>query len=119
MNILENAIKYTDAGGEVAISVHPLELYGDPLADNGIGIRAEELSAIFQRFLSFAGCGGAGRLGHWAEALRMILAHEKGYITAASDYGKEARSACFAECGVLTNLLEFRFSLPEICRSLC
>ena len=51
VNILENAIKYTDAGGEVTISVHPLELYTEiRFADNGIGIRAEELSAIFQRF---------------------------------------------------------------------
>lgn len=98
VNILENAIKYTDAGGEVAISVHPLELYTEiRFADNGIGIRAEELSAIFQRFYRSPDVEAREGSGIGLALSRMILAHEKGYITAASDYGKGSTFSVFLQ----------------------
>jgi signal transduction histidine kinase len=51
MIILDNAVKFTDAGGEVAVSVAMHD--GAPtvvVEDTGIGIRHEELSMVFQRF---------------------------------------------------------------------
>lgn len=98
VNILENAIKYTDAGGEVTISVHPLELYTEiRFADNGIGIRAEELSAIFQRFYRSPDVEAREGSGIGLALSRMILAREKGYITAASDYGKGSTFSVFLQ----------------------
>jgi signal transduction histidine kinase len=51
MILLDNAVKFTDAGGEVAVSVAMHD--GVPtvvVEDTGIGIRHEELSMVFQRF---------------------------------------------------------------------
>jgi two-component system phosphate regulon sensor histidine kinase PhoR len=51
VNLLDNAIKYTQAGGRVRLTAQPkngdLEIC---VADNGPGIAAEHLSRIFERF---------------------------------------------------------------------
>ena len=50
-NLLDNAIKYTPAGGRIAVGALPqghfVELY---VRDTGIGIPAEELPRLFERF---------------------------------------------------------------------
>ena len=51
MIVLDNAVKFTDAGGQVLVSVSMQE--GAPtfsVEDTGIGIKQEELSRVFQRF---------------------------------------------------------------------
>ena len=51
MIVLDNAVKFTDAGGQVHVRVSMHE--GAPtfvVEDTGIGIRQEELSRVFQRF---------------------------------------------------------------------
>lgn len=51
MIVLDNAVKFTDAGGEVSVDVSMRE--GAPtvvVTDTGIGIRQEELSLVFRRF---------------------------------------------------------------------
>ena len=51
MILLDNAVKFTDAGGQVHIRVSMRE--GVPtfsVEDTGIGIKQEELSRVFQRF---------------------------------------------------------------------
>lgn len=51
MIVLENAVKFTDPGGQVHVRVSMIE--GAPrfsVADTGIGIKAEELGRVFQRF---------------------------------------------------------------------
>jgi len=51
MIVLDNAVKFTDAGGQVHIRVSMRE--GVPtfsVEDTGIGIKQEELSRVFQRF---------------------------------------------------------------------
>jgi signal transduction histidine kinase len=51
MIVLDNAVKFTDPGGQVHISVSMHD--GAPtfvVDDTGIGIRQEELSRVFQRF---------------------------------------------------------------------
>ncbi|TYO95884.1 two-component system histidine kinase PnpS [Desulfallas thermosapovorans] len=51
INLMDNAIKYTPAGGSVTVST---SLYGDELrldvVDTGAGIAAESLPRIFERF---------------------------------------------------------------------
>lgn len=51
MILLDNAVKFTDAGGQVRVRVSMHE--GSPtfvVEDTGIGIKSEELSRVFQRF---------------------------------------------------------------------
>jgi two-component system OmpR family sensor kinase len=51
LNLLDNAIKYTECGGEVHVSVRPVnESVVVKVKDNGIGIAADELPYIFDRF---------------------------------------------------------------------
>ena len=51
-NLLDNAIKYTSAGGRVDVSLSRIEGRGVSLEvrDTGIGISAEDLPRIFDRF---------------------------------------------------------------------
>ena len=51
MIVLDNAVKFTDAGGQVHVRVSMLQ--GAPtfaVEDTGIGIKQDELSRVFQRF---------------------------------------------------------------------
>lgn len=51
VNLLENAIKYTQQGGTIRIKVCPYEIYTEiQIIDNGCGIREDEITEIFKRF---------------------------------------------------------------------
>ncbi len=89
-NLLANAIKYSPAGGEVAITLHVDEPKGEAVLsvrDEGIGIPAADLPRIFERFhraanaASFPGTG-VGLSG----AARVVEAH-CGTIEVASTEG--------------------------------
>ncbi|ASN82445.1 sensor histidine kinase [Deinococcus ficus] len=58
--VLSNALKYA-AGGTIWIHVHPDQPTTLVIADNGPGIRAEDLPRLFER--GYAGLAGQGRGG--------------------------------------------------------
>lgn len=88
VNLLENAIKYSNPHSMVKISVQPLELYTEiRFSDQGRGIRAEEQALIFQRFYRSPEVEAVEGAGIGLALSRMILEHEKGFITVVSDYG--------------------------------
>jgi len=60
MILLDNAMKFTDAGGEVRVRVSmPQGVPTFVVEDTGIGIKSEDLSRVFQRF--FRGDTARGR----------------------------------------------------------
>lgn len=88
-NILENAVKYSYAGGQILITVEPLELYtGIMISDHGIGIRQEELTQVFRRFYRSREVQDMEGSGIGLYLAKMILEKEKGYMTVSSEYGK-------------------------------
>lgn len=94
VNILENAIKYSEKGSAIEIKVYPMELFTEiRFQDHGIGIRKEEFTDIFQRFYRSKGVENKEGSGIGLYLSRLILDQEKGYMTVSSDYGK---GSCFS-----------------------
>lgn len=87
INVIENAIKYTKAGGYIKISLNKMESYIRlDIEDNGIGIDEEEVNNIFKRFYR-----GKARLIQNTEGsgvglylTRKILEEQGGCITVKS-----------------------------------
>lgn len=94
VNLLENAIKYTDQGGKIQIRVCPYEMYTEiQIIDNGCGIPEDEITDIFKRFYrsrEVEHIEGSG-IGLYLSSL--ILEKEKGYIVVKSVKGE---GSCFS-----------------------
>lgn len=98
VNLLENAIKYTEKGGSISIGVYPYELYTEiRISDNGRGIREEELTDIFKRFYRSPEVENMEGSGIGLYLSNLILEKEKGYITAVSEYGKGSSFSVFLQ----------------------
>jgi heavy metal sensor kinase len=85
VNLLDNAIKYTPAGGKIAVDV---EMTGDQVIltvrDTGIGIAAENLPHVFDRFYRVATNRGEVGAGLGLAIVRSICAAHGGTVTADS-----------------------------------
>jgi len=91
-NLVENAIKYSPRGGEVAVAAYldPAGRARIAVRDDGIGIRPEDRDKLFQKFQRIwdarsAGVGGTG-LGLYI-ARNIVEAHG-GSIAVESEWGK-------------------------------
>ena len=90
-NLLDNALRYTESGGSVTVSVGPYEGRARlRVADTGIGIDRDDLPFVFTRFWRgersrSRSTGGAG-IG-LAIAQELVRAHG-GHIEVASEPGK-------------------------------
>ena len=94
VNILENAVKYTETAGKIYIRICPMELFTEiQIEDNGIGIRETELADIFKRFYRSKDVEKKEGSGIGLYLSRLILEKEKGYMTVKSVYGK---GSCFS-----------------------
>ncbi len=91
VNLLDNAIKYTPEGGAVTVTVNSIDSKAVlEVADNGVGIPAEALPRIFDRFFRVDKArsreqGGAG-LG--LSIVRSICAAHHGRVQATSAPGQ-------------------------------
>jgi signal transduction histidine kinase len=90
LNLLTNAIKYNRPGGQVRIQV---VLEGNEavtrVSDNGLGIPADSLPHIFERFYRVPDSGrGVGGTGLGLAIARRIVEGLHGTITVESEIGK-------------------------------
>ena len=75
-----------------------MELYTEiAVADTGMGIREEELPEIFKRFYRSRDVENLEGSGIGLYLSRLILEHEKGYLTAASQPGRGSVFSVFLQ----------------------
>ena len=80
-NLVDNAVKYTPAGGKVAVSVQDYEMFVRiDVSDTGIGIPEEETAKIFARFYRAPGVQEEKGVGLGLYLAREILQREGGYM---------------------------------------
>ena len=88
-NVVNNAVKYTPAGGTVTISAQMLDFFCRiDVADTGPGIPESEQAEVFNRFFRGKDSHGAEGLGLGLYLAREILTRQGGYIRVASQPGK-------------------------------
>jgi signal transduction histidine kinase len=86
-NLLTNAAKYTDPGGRIDVSARregaSVEVH---VRDNGLGLSAEELEQVFQRFVQVSGSLGRsqGGLGIGLSLVRSLVEMHGGTVHAES-----------------------------------
>ena len=91
-NLLDNAVKYTNSGGHVEISVATLsdQMLQICVEDMGIGISQTELDLIFDRFHRVAGSKSGG-IGLGLPIVKNLVELHGGQVWAESQLGKGSR----------------------------
>jgi PAS domain S-box-containing protein len=87
-NLLDNAAKYTDAGGRIELTVRREgQIVRIGVRDNGIGISAEQLGNVFEMFSQLRPAIGRARggLGIGLSLSRGLVAQHGGTIEARSE----------------------------------
>ena len=87
-NLLDNAVKYTSAGGKISVSVVQWEMYVEiKVADNGKGISESNQAAIFRRFYRGEEVHSEPGVGIGLYLAREIITRQGGYIKVVSAPG--------------------------------
>ena len=88
-NLLDNAVKYTPAGGKIAVSVVLWEMYVEiKVVDTGKGISESNQAAIFRRFYREEEVHEQQGVGIGLYLTREIVTLQGGYIKVVSEPGK-------------------------------
>ena len=88
-NLLDNAVKYTPAGGKITVSVVLWEMYAEiKVADTGKGISESNQAAIFRRFYREEEVHEQQGVGIGLYLAREIVTRQGGYIKVFSEPGK-------------------------------
>jgi signal transduction histidine kinase len=91
-NLLDNAIKFTPSGGEIRVRISHLE--GNPLVtieDDGIGIPAEDLPDLFNRFHRGSNASGYPGSGLGLAIVHAIISLHRGEVWAKERSGGGTR----------------------------
>ena len=95
-NILDNAIKYTPAQGEITISASQYETFCRiDIRDTGMGISQEEQAKIFGRFYRSSAVREQEGVGIGLFLAREIIGAQGGYIKVTSTLGKGSTFSVF------------------------
>ena len=98
-NIVDNAIKYTPAGGQIGIHVQQYSFFVRiDISDTGIGIAEEEIPKIFSRFYRSFEVADLPGVGIGLYLARFIIQEQKGYIKVTSGKGKGSVFSVFLPC---------------------
>ena len=88
-NLLDNAVKYTPAGGVVRVTVTAYQLFSAiHVSDTGPGIPEEEQPRVFQRFYRGAEHAEEEGVGIGLYLVRRIAEGQGGYVKVSSQVGK-------------------------------
>lgn len=88
-NILDNAVKYTETGGKISISVVQQEIFVKiSIKDTGKGIAEENLGRVFRRFYREEDVHDQEGVGIGLYLSREIITMQQGYIEVKSQKGK-------------------------------
>jgi heavy metal sensor kinase len=91
VNLLDNAIKFTDHGHVTVTGRSEAHLLSVEIADTGPGIAAEYLERIFDRFYRVEAARSSNGTGLGLAIARQIVQAHGGEITAASTIGEGTR----------------------------
>lgn len=87
-NLLDNAVKYTPAGGRISVSAEYREMYLKiDIVDTGIGIAEQNQGAIFKRFYREEAVRDVEGIGIGLYLAREIITMQGGYILVSSGPG--------------------------------
>lgn len=98
VNLISNAVKYTDAG-EIVFAIRVLELNDDlvrlqfSVRDTGIGIRADDIEKMFQSFVQVHGDAKPHGSGLGLAISQQLVRLMDSEITVTSELGKGSRFA--------------------------
>ena len=95
-NLLDNAVKYTPAGGKISVSVEQWEMYVKlDVADTGRGIPESRQAAIFRRFYREKEVHDQPGVGIGLYLAREIVTRQNGYIQVTSEVGRGSTFSVF------------------------
>lgn len=95
-NLLDNAVKYTPAGGKISVAVEQWEMYVKvDVSDTGKGISEPNRAAVFRRFYREQEVHDAPGVGIGLFLAREIITRQGGYIKVASEVGKGSTFSVF------------------------
>ena len=95
-NLLDNAVKYTPAGGKISVSVEQWEMYIKlDVTDTGKGISESNQASIFRRFYREEEVHDKAGVGIGLYLAREIITRQGGYIKVVSEIGKGSTFSVF------------------------
>ena len=99
-NLLDNAVKYTPAGGKISVSVEQWEMYIKlDVSDTGKGISESNQAAIFRRFYREEEVHDEAGVGIGLYLAREIVTRQGGYIRVTSEIGRGSTFSVFLPKG--------------------
>lgn len=95
-NVLDNAVKYTSAGGKISVLAEQWEMYIRlDVTDTGKGICESHQAAIFQRFYREENVHDTPGVGIGLYLARQIITWQGGYIKVVSEPGAGSTFSIF------------------------
>lgn len=95
-NVIENAVKYTENGGEIQIKVDEWQLFTKiDITDTGIGIENKDINNIFKRFYRGREVTEFEGVGIGLYLANEIITKQGGYIKVISKKGKGSTFSIF------------------------
>ena len=92
LNLVDNAVRYTPAGGKVEVSARPGDGWVEiAVQDTGLGIAPADAERVFQPFVRLEGTGGAEGTGLGLAIARSIVVAHGGTLTLRSTPGAGSR----------------------------